>query len=134
MMLNKYPNLMADISGAVWEDIICEHGVPKKPWVALMEKHCTRFTIGSDLIGQFLGPAGNNWLRPEIEKFWVLSNHLSPAASQAILYENAQRVWFADWDIPSAEERVRVLASLRHLKAPPLPSSFLSGELPPSSL
>lgn len=108
MMLNKYPNLLADISGAVWEDVICEErlSIPKKPWVALMEKHCTRFTIGSDLIGQFLGPSGNNWLRPEIEKFWVLSDYLSPAATKAILYDNAQRIWFADWDIPHGEEKV----------------------------
>ena len=59
----------------VWEDVICDaEGNVKPGWVACFEKHNTRFSIGSDQVGQFIGPAGNNWLRPEIEKYWKLAD------------------------------------------------------------
>jgi predicted TIM-barrel fold metal-dependent hydrolase len=104
-MISAYPNLTIDISWVVWEDVICEpngSGMPKKCWIKVFEKHPTRFTIGSDQVGQFIGPVGHNWLKPEIIKYWTLGDCLKPETARAILYENAQRLWFGDWDMPSA--------------------------------
>merc|ERR1719313_715326 len=103
-MMTAYPNLIADISWVVWEDVICEPGTgrPKKSWIQCFEKHPTRFTIGSDQVGQFKGPAGHNWLKPEIVKYWTLAEVLKPETAHAILYDNAQRIWFEGWDMPSA--------------------------------
>jgi len=104
-MMTTYPNLNADISWVVWEDVICgPDGVPKPGWVELFEKHPTRFTMGSDQVGQFIGPAGHNWLKPEIVKYWTLSKVLTPATAKAILYDNAERIWFEGWDMPTLEK------------------------------
>merc|ERR1719262_1614200 len=103
-MMTAYSNLHADISWVVWEDVICENdgsGLPKKSWIKVFEKHPTRFTIGSDQVGQFIGPAGHNWLKPEITKYWTLADCLAPSVAQAILYDNAERIWFKDWDMPT---------------------------------
>lgn len=103
-MMTAYVNLHADISWVVWEDVICEpdgSGIPKKSWIKVFEKHPTRFMIGSDQVGQFIGPAGHNWLKPEITKYWTLTQVLAPETAQAIFYGNAQRMWFDGWDMPS---------------------------------
>merc|ERR1719160_341204 len=97
-MLSAYPNLICDISWVVWEDVICEQdgsGKPTKKWLKVFEKHPTRFTIGSDQVGQFIGPTGQNWLKPEIVKYWPLADCLKPETAKAILYDNAERIWFA---------------------------------------
>jgi predicted TIM-barrel fold metal-dependent hydrolase len=103
-MLSAYPNLLIDISWVVWEDVICEpdgSGTPKKIWIKVFEKHKTRFTIGSDQVGQFIGPTGQNWLKPEIIKYWSLTDCLTKETAQLILHGNAQRIWFEGWDMPS---------------------------------
>merc|ERR1719265_405553 len=104
-MMSAYPNLITDISWVVWEDVICEQngsGLPTKEWIKVFEKHPTRFTIGSDQVGQFIGKMGHNWLKPEIVKYWTLAECLKPETAKAILYDNAERVWFSDWDVPLA--------------------------------
>ena len=48
-MLSSYPNLGVDISWVVWEDVICDDsGTVKQNWVDCIQKHHTRFYIGSD--------------------------------------------------------------------------------------
>ena len=38
----------------VWEDVICDaDGKVKKEWVDVIQKHHTRFYIGSDNVAQF---------------------------------------------------------------------------------
>jgi len=104
-LMDKYPNLTADISWVVWELTICgEDGVPKPGWVDLFEKYPDRFTIGSDQVGQFIGPGGQNWLKPEIVKYWTLAKCLTPETCRKILYENAERIWFDGWEIPSSDD------------------------------
>mmetsp|Transcript_53262 Transcript_53262/g.155144 ORF Transcript_53262/g.155144 Transcript_53262/m.155144 type:complete len:814 (-) Transcript_53262:68-2509(-) len=105
-MLSTYESLMIDISWVVWEDVICEpgQGRPKREWVELFEAHPTRFTMGSDQVGQFIGPAGHNFLKPEIVKYWKLAEVCKPETARAILYDNAQRIWFDGWDMPSVDD------------------------------
>ena len=43
-----------DISWVVWEDVICDaEGVVKEGWVDCIQKHHTKFFIGSDNVAQF---------------------------------------------------------------------------------
>jgi predicted TIM-barrel fold metal-dependent hydrolase len=104
-LCDKYKNFYADISWCVWEDVICEPGKPKPKdcWVKLFEKHPTRFTMGSDQVGQFIGPVGHNYLKPEIVKFWALGEYCTPATAKAILYDNAERLWFEGWKRPQTD-------------------------------
>ena len=52
-MLSDYPNLKVDISWVVWEDVICdENGKVKQGWIDCIQKHHTRFYIGSDNVAQ----------------------------------------------------------------------------------
>jgi predicted TIM-barrel fold metal-dependent hydrolase len=103
-MMSAHPNLHTDISWVTWEEVICDRdGKVKQGWIDLFEKHPTKFMIGSDQVGQFIGPGGNNWLRPEIVKYWQLAEVLKPETAKALLYDNAQRVWFDGWEMPTAE-------------------------------
>lgn len=107
-MLTQYPQLIIDMSWVVWEDVVVEPGTgkPRKGWIALFGKHPTRFTIGSDQVGQFINPAGGNLLKPEITKYWVLGDcGLPDETVKAILYGNAQRIWFEGWDMPTPETK-----------------------------
>eukprot|EP00418_Pyrodinium_bahamense_P070962 CAMPEP_0179091178 /NCGR_PEP_ID=MMETSP0796-20121207/41638_1 /TAXON_ID=73915 /ORGANISM="Pyrodinium bahamense, Strain pbaha01" /LENGTH=904 /DNA_ID=CAMNT_0020788765 /DNA_START=9 /DNA_END=2723 /DNA_ORIENTATION=+ len=105
-MLSSYGNLNVDISWVVWEDVICGAGStqPKKGWINLFQKHPTRFTIGSDQVGQFIGPNGGNLLKPEIVKYWAIAEVMPADVAKAIMYDNAKRIWFDGWTPPSAKE------------------------------
>jgi predicted TIM-barrel fold metal-dependent hydrolase len=103
-LMSSFPNLTADISWCVWEDVICEGtGMPKKGWCQLFEAHPTRFTMGSDQVGQFINPAGGNLLKPEIVKYWKLYDCVSKETADAILYGNAYKLWFEGWKMPSGD-------------------------------
>ena len=53
-MCSTYPNIYVDISWVVWEDVICdEKGEVKEGWVKCIQKHHTKFFIGSDNVAQF---------------------------------------------------------------------------------
>ena len=53
-MCSTYDNLKIDISWVVWEDVICdEKGAIKQGWIDTIEKHSTKFFIGSDNVAQF---------------------------------------------------------------------------------
>lgn len=96
-MLETYPNLCVDISWVVWEDIICfqNDGLPHKHWVDLIEKHHTRFMIGSDCVGHVCcGSSGHNMLHPDIVKYAPLLNSLSSESSHAVGRGNAYRLYF----------------------------------------
>mmetsp|Transcript_94145 Transcript_94145/g.237348 ORF Transcript_94145/g.237348 Transcript_94145/m.237348 type:complete len:128 (-) Transcript_94145:38-421(-) len=96
---------MIDMSWVVWEEVVLDAATSKvkKGWLDLFAKHPTRFTIGSDQVGQFINPAGGNLLKPEIVKYWALADSLPPETVKAILYGNAQRIWFEDWEMPTTE-------------------------------
>jgi len=112
-MVSDYPNLHVDMSWVVWEECVCDPATakPKKGWADLFEKHPTRFSIGSDQVGQFINPAGGNLLKPEIVKYWTIADVCSPETTKAVLHDNAQRVWFEGWDVPTSDKGGRWVKS-----------------------
>jgi len=53
-LLEDYPNLYVDLSWSVLEPyLLDDKGVPRKEWVALVEKYPERFMLGSDVVGRF---------------------------------------------------------------------------------
>ena len=83
-MCDNYPNLMVDISWVVWEDVICdESGKVKKGWVDCIQKHHTRFFIGSDNVAQFfpIRDTSINLLASNITKYYQLFDQLTPEAA-----------------------------------------------------
>ena len=70
----------------------------------MCERCSERIFIGSDQVGQFIGVNGENWLKPEIVKYWKLFEKLSPAAAENIARGNAERMFFANWDVPTFDQ------------------------------
>jgi predicted TIM-barrel fold metal-dependent hydrolase len=53
-LLEDYPNLYVDLSWSVLEPyLLDDKGVPRKAWVALVERYPERFMLGSDVVGKF---------------------------------------------------------------------------------
>ena len=104
-MFSRHKNMTMDISWVVWEDVICDaSGEPKQEWVDMCERCSERIFIGSDQVGQFIGVNGENWLKPEITKYWKLFDRLSPEAAHNIAKGNAEKHFFKDWKIPTYDE------------------------------
>jgi hypothetical protein len=108
-LLTENPSLHIDMSWVVWEEVVCDPKTmkPFQTWIDLFNKHPTRFSIGSDQVGQFISPANGNLLRPEIVKYWALGDVCDKETTQAILYGNAQRIWFEGWDVPTSDKGPR---------------------------
>lgn len=55
-LLDDYPNLYIDLSWTMLRPyLLDESDVPVPEWISLIEKHPTRFMIGSDVVGRFEG-------------------------------------------------------------------------------
>ncbi|MEK1905904.1 MAG: amidohydrolase [Pseudomonas sp.] len=55
-MLVDYPNLYIDLSWSVLRPYLLDKdGQPEKAWLQLVERHPTRFMLGSDVVGRFEG-------------------------------------------------------------------------------
>ncbi|SEH92875.1 Amidohydrolase [Stutzerimonas xanthomarina] len=55
-LLDDYPNLYIDLSWTMLRPyLLDESNAPVSEWVSLVEKHPTRFMIGSDVVGRFEG-------------------------------------------------------------------------------
>ena len=55
-LLDDYPNLYIDLSWTMLEPYLLDRSGNVDPaWVALVERHPTRFMIGSDVVGRFDG-------------------------------------------------------------------------------
>ncbi|MGE7098295.1 amidohydrolase family protein [Pseudomonas fulva] len=53
-LLEDYPNLYVDLSWSVLKPyLLDEQDVPRKAWLALVERYPTRFMLGSDVVGRF---------------------------------------------------------------------------------
>ena len=88
-MMSEHPNLHADISWVVYENLICDKAhQPKKRWIALFEKYADRFFIGSDLCGSYEN------LKPVVSKYAPLLEALSPETAEKIAFKNAAKMWF----------------------------------------
>src|SRR5690606_6984660 len=59
-LLDSYPNLFLDLSWSMLDPYLLDaKGRPNARWVALIERHPTRFVIGSDVVGSFDGLGKN---------------------------------------------------------------------------
>ena len=105
-LLRCVPNMAGvDISWVVWEDVILDvDGVIKPQWVECIQKHNTRFYIGSDNVAQFfpIRDTSVNLLASNITKYWPLFDLLTPEAAENVSYKNAYRMYFDGWDVPKA--------------------------------
>jgi len=53
-MLEAYPNLYIDLSWSVLQPyLLDDKGVPRKEWLALVQRFPERFMLGSDVVGRF---------------------------------------------------------------------------------
>ena len=103
-MCTKYDNLMIDISWVVWEDVICdEKGIIKQGWVDTIQKHHTKFFIGSDNVAQYfpIKDTSINLLASNITKYYQLFDKLTEEAALNVAYNNAEKLYFADWTVPT---------------------------------
>jgi hypothetical protein len=88
-LLDRFPNLMVDISWIVYDDVICDYLEPKKHWVEAINRHADRFCIGSDLCGHF------EHLGRTMARYNGLLRGLSPKVRRLVASENAAALWFA---------------------------------------
>jgi predicted TIM-barrel fold metal-dependent hydrolase len=118
-LISTYPNMHIDMSWIVWEEVICDPATakPKKPWAEVFERHPDRFSIGSDQVGQFISPSGGNLLKPEIIKYWTLADVCTPETTKKILHDNAHKIWFEGWDVPTSDKGDRWLKIEPTMKA-----------------
>jgi len=109
-MCSDYPNLHIDISWVVWEDVICdEQGKIKPQWIECIQKHHTKFYIGSDNVAQYfpVKDTSTNLLAMNITKYWPLFDALTPEAAENVAHKNAYRMYFDTWDVPSTRGEKR---------------------------
>ena len=88
----------------MWEDVICDgSGKVKDGWVECIQKHHTKFFIGSDNVAQYfpIRDTSINLLAANITKYYQLFERLTPEAAANVAYNNAQKEYFDGWDVPS---------------------------------
>ena len=105
-LCTTYPNINIDISWVVWEDVICDgDGNVKQGWIDCIQKHNTRFYIGSDNVAQYfpIKDTSINLLASNITKYYKLFEKLTEEAGNNVAYGNAERDYFANWEVPSGE-------------------------------
>ena len=87
-MLKRFPNLHMDISWVVYDDIICKSLEPHKHWLEVIQQNPTRFSIGSDLCGDF------ETLGANLARYNHLLRVLSPKIRKHVASGNAEKMWF----------------------------------------
>ena len=90
----------------MWEDVICDSdGNVKQGWIDCIQKHNTRFYIGSDNVAQYfpIKDTSINLLASNITKYYKLFEKLTEEAGNNVAYGNAERDYFANWEVPSGE-------------------------------
>jgi len=119
-MCDDYPNLMVDISWVVWEDVICDaDGVIKQGWVDCIQKHHTKFFIGSDNVAQYfpIRDTSINLLAGNITKYYQLFDKLTPEAGENVARLNAEREYFEQWKVPTGDSSAEGF-ELRYARMP----------------
>ena len=97
--------------------MICdESGKVKKGWVDCIQKHHTRFFIGSDNVAQFfpIRDTSINLLASNITKYYQLFDQLTPEAAVNVARGNAERLYFDNWKVPSGDVSVFTSAEAGH--------------------
>jgi len=87
--LTQNQNLYIDLSWLVYDEVICENGIPKEEWLEVFKKHSDKVMIGSDLLGDFKD-VGKVMAR--YNKFLSM---LPEDAAKKIAYTNAHNLWFS---------------------------------------
>jgi len=111
MMLAKYPNLYVSLSSHLWRSFVVFDGELGQLWSELLEKHSSRIMIATgDLEGGGLGnePLGSakDSLEQRLQPIWDLANHVSSETARAVLFDNAMRIWFEDWECAHFEDEL----------------------------
>lgn len=81
-LLQRYNNLMIDLSWLVFDQEIAPNGDLNRDWVALIEEYPTRFVIGSDAVG-FLKK-----YKPDLQRYYVLLDALKPETARKVARDN----------------------------------------------
>jgi predicted TIM-barrel fold metal-dependent hydrolase len=82
-LLDDYPNLYVDLSWTMLRPYLLDSaGGPDPDWVALVERHPTRFMIGSDVVGRFEG------LREAMRAFDPFLDALPEAVARKVARDN----------------------------------------------
>ncbi|MNP71773.1 Amidohydrolase [compost metagenome] len=82
-MLEDYPNLFVDLSWSVLEPyLLDDKGVPRKAWLALVERFPERFMLGSDVVGKFAS------LGEQMHGFKPFLDALPEAVAQKVARDN----------------------------------------------
>ena len=99
---------MVNISWVVCEDVVCdENNRVKEGWVDCIDKHYTKFFIGSDNVAQFfpIRDTSINLLASNITKYYQLFDKMTPEKAEMVANGNAERLYFAKWDVPLGSSR-----------------------------
>jgi hypothetical protein len=86
-LFQRYPNLAVDYSWLIYDVAICPYGKPNLEWVELTERWSERICLGSDLVCSF------ERLGPELARYDVFLDRLSPAARANVCWHTAQRLY-----------------------------------------
>lgn len=82
-MLDDYPNLYIDLSWTLLTPyLLDEKGKADPQWLALVEKHPTRFVLGSDVVGRFDG------LGAKLNEFAPFLDALPEAVAKKVARDN----------------------------------------------
>lgn len=82
-LLDDYPNLYIDLSWTMLRPyLLDEDGKPRDEWLELVERHSTRFMLGSDVVGRF------DSLAEGMQAFAVFLDGLSEEVAYQVARDN----------------------------------------------
>ncbi len=82
-LLDDYPNLYIDLSWTMLRPyLLDEDGKPRDEWLELVERHSTRFMLGSDVVGRF------DSLAEGMQAFEVFLDGLSEEVAYQVARDN----------------------------------------------
>lgn len=82
-LLDEYPNLYIDLSWTMLRPyLLDEDGKPRDEWLELVERHSTRFMLGSDVVGRF------DSLAEGMQAFEVFLDGLSEEVAYQVARDN----------------------------------------------
>ena len=82
-LLDDYPNLYIDLSWTMLRPyLLDEDGKPRDEWLELVERHSTRFMLGSDVVGRF------DSLAEGVQAFEIFLDGLSEEAAYQVARDN----------------------------------------------
>jgi len=89
-LLADYPNLFADISWVIFDDVMMHGSIPDPSWVSVIERNNGRFCLGSDLNGTF------DTYTEKMRRYRLFLDHLSDKARSDLLFGTASTLYFGE--------------------------------------